>query len=325
MNPTDPRAPGDPSDEGFFDPAWLGAAGDALAQRCLGEDRSQLLLYAPRAVDTAAHDTLPVLGLWCRSHREDLATRWTDLAALVAVRLDDGAAYASRVFVWKQSRPSPRDTTLDPGEGFAADAFSCDLRARLAGLPWEGGVWAVTALVGAYASPVAHTSLAGSPPARMRRPAPPVGDGPFPTYLRTAASPPVPAEVGVLLDVARVMVLAPGVHCVLGASFRLPASYAVTTPAGTTVHDLPCAFAAPVTLVATRDDALEPFAVTVVAPCFDATPGATEITGCFTVDLFAFDGFDARPGAVRLWAFAGSLVHGPWAMQLGDEDELAPR
>ena len=44
-----------------------------------------------------------------------------------------------------------------------------------------------------------------------------------------------------------------------------------------------------------------------------------------TVVVFAFDGFDARPGAVRLWAFAGSLVQGPWAMQLVDEDELAPR
>ena len=80
-------------DEAFFDPASVEIGLDFMVHRCLTQERSQVLIDAPKHVAPSAR-ALPVLGVWCRTHREDLAIRWTDRASVVAVRLDDGAAAA---------------------------------------------------------------------------------------------------------------------------------------------------------------------------------------------------------------------------------------
>lgn len=309
-------------DEAFFDRASVEIGTAFMVRRALGAGRAGVLLDAPRALDPGRHPTLPVLGVWCRTLRENLTVAWTDRAAVVAVRLEDGLAVAGRALPWKQSEEFPEALDEDPGEGFAADAFVCDLRARAPRLPWTGGTWAITVLLDRYASPPTFTHLAGPPPSRAASPSPPTTDDRFPSYLPLPATPAIPRTHGVALDPSRVVVLGPGVRCVLPGSFRLPAASWVPAVEGATAHGAPCNALAPITLVATRDDALEPWAATLYVPC-GASEG--EVTGVFTVDLFALDGFPGSPGRVRLWAFAGSLVDGPFPMELVSEDELAPR
>lgn len=310
-------------DEAFFDAESLELGLDFMVRRCLAQDRAQVLLDAPRAVDAATRGTVPVAGVWCRSLREDLAIRWTDRAAVVAVRLDDGTAVAGRVLPWKQSTAAALPDDDDPGEGFAADGFVCDLRARTA-MPWDGGTWAITALVAGYASQTVFTHVTGDPPRALAAPSPPTTDARFPSYRATPGTPAVPRAHGVAMDPARVVVLTPDVRCVLTGSFRLPASMHRATPEGATAHDAPCARVVPLTVVSTRDDALEPHAVTLHVPCDEPTPEG-DVTGVFAVDLFEFAEFSRQPGEVRLWAFAGHFVEGPFPMELVSEDELAPK
>ncbi len=85
----------------------------------------------------------------------------------------------------------------------------------------------------------------------------------------------------------------------------------LATPEGATAHGAPCARVAPLTVVSTRDDALEPHAATLWVPC-DGPTDEGDVTGVFSVDLFAFAEFSRQPGEVRLWAFAGDLVEGPF-------------
>lgn len=310
-------------DEAFFDTSSLELGLDFMVRRCLAQDRAQVLIDAPRAVDAGARATVPVAGVWCRTLREDLAVRWQDRAAVVAVRLDDGTAAAGRVIAWKQSAEEPPVADDDPGEGFAADGFVCDLRARTA-LPWDGGTWAITVLLAGYASQRVFTHVSGDPPAARAAPWPPTTDARFPSYRPSPGTPAVPRAHGVAMDPARVVVLTPDVRCVLTGSFRLPASMHLAAPEGATAHGAPCARVVPLTVVSTRDDALEPHAVTLYVPCDDLSAEG-DVTGVFSVDLFEVAEFSRQPGEVRLWAFAGHLVEGPFPMELVSEDELAPK
>lgn len=312
------------NDEAFHDLESVEVGLDLMVARALEGAATRLLIDVPKRVEAAAPQGIPVLGAWCRTLAEDRAIDWRRVAALVAVRLDDGAAVSASLFRWKQSAQVPAVFDAPVADGLAADGFAEDLAARAPDLPRDGGTWAITALVADHASNRAFSHVDGPTAPRVATPSPAPGAGRFPSYLPTSVTPAVPRSAGVALDPLRVMVLAPDVRCVLPGSFRLPGALCLPTPEGTAAHDLPCPAVAPITLVATRDDALEPFAVTVLAPCFDAAEGAPEVSGVFSVDLFAFDGFSREPGTVRLWAFAGPLVEGPFPMELVDESALAP-
>jgi len=64
--------------------------------------------------------------------------------------------------------------------------------------------------------------------------------------------------------------------------------------------------------------------VTLYVPC-DGPTDEDDVTGVFAVDLFELAEFSRQPGEVRLWAFAGHFVEGPFPMELVSEDELAPK
>lgn len=308
-------------DEAFYDPPSVEIGTDLMIARCLSNERSQVLIDAPRLVD-ASRETIPVIGVWCRTLSEDQRMPWADLAAVVAVRLDDGESVAARVFPWKQSEAQPALPDDDPGEGYALDPFHCDLRARAPSLPWDGGTFALTVLIGDYASQRVFSHRPGAPPSVPCLASPAPREGGFSSYLPGPATPAVPASHGVALDPSRVLVLAPGVRCVLTGSFRLPATIALPAPEDAEVQGRRYGCVAPITLVITRDDALEPVAIPLRLPCFDAA--GDDVTGVFSIDLFEVADFSREPGRVRLWAFAGPMLEGPFPIQLVSEDELAP-
>lgn len=311
-----------------------------------GEDPRCLIVDAPSVVRIDHRETLPLLGYFVRSDRDERTLRFNHAAVGVAVDLDTGDVHVHPLFDRGKMRaetPKPQLPALSWIRQITF--FDPDLRDAL-GLPWQPGRYSVSVLAREFLSNRVQVEL--EDPTRFQDPAvkefveakrevalaPPVtpphpvededGKRPsLPRYLASEDSPEVPAEQGIILSGERVSVLTPGRQCVVHGSFRLTLlERQMVRPDPTTarqpdVGDPAATAVVPITIVGTGSETRGPFVFRLQVPVYDAISEGGEVTGCFSVDLFEFASgpLPRRPQTCFLTAFNGPLASdGPLAM-----------
>lgn len=316
---------------------------DAAARASDGTWRGYAI-DAPPVVDLATRTTLPVVGVRCLSAVDSARHDFQSNGVVVAVRVESNEVFVGRAFEWKYASPARTPRRPPPLTVTITDTFSLDLRARLPDLPWAPGTLHIHLLVLDASAERVDVSLVGSassapPPLAPRRaPSPPRGELRLPSYDRTETSPAVPVAPGISMVADRVVLLGDNAWCVLTGSFRLP----VTTPdvpswnvvddeetarrasVDKPARDEPGAFV-PVTFVLTGGALTEPWTFRAALPSRDVPLAVGDtVTGFFTLDLLALEGFPRAAGTYHLWAFSGPVAAGPETVALVSEERLAP-
>lgn len=308
----------------FADQAAVAAALDALAQSLLIGAPTGVTLDAPVAVPSRSA-WLPLAGVWRRTFAEDRLVPFRRCAALVAVHDETGAARVAAAFPFKD----PAGPELPPDEaapeGAMADPFSLDAVARLG--PLDGGTWSLSLVALGYASNTVRVRVEPAaaqltPPRSAVWPVP--GDGRFPSYRPSAASPALSEALGLSLDLGRVVLSREGTACVLHASGRVASPWVcpLDRPPGVAGDDY-ARGALPVTFVVCAANLPEPWQCTVTAAVYEALD-ASSARVYLSLDLFALPGFPRGARTLYLWAFTSGLRAGPALMALVTPEMLAP-
>jgi hypothetical protein len=323
--------------------------------RILREGLHGLLMDAPEFVPLDIHETVPVVGWFVRTLRED-NTLDTERQMLVAAldletnRLRIGPALDTG----KIAEPKTPVTT-DPGEGLALNMFETEL-VRFIQLPKSAGQYRVAVIAREFISNAVTVQLGASlasfqdpevirfleerrkysippPPDPIWPPLPGQG-GLLPSYRSQAGSPPVPEKPGIAFSVERVVVTEPGASCVLRGSYRLPVlrQEVVRTDKKTgmlpKVGDPAATAVLTINLVMTGSDSTGPYVIRLHVPSYETVErkGRTDYTtGFFNLDLFQLDGMPRMPMTYFLYAFCGDVVSGPTPIALISSDMLPYR
>jgi len=247
-----------------------------------------LLVDLPRTVALDAHETVPLVGWYVRTFREDRQRDLEGQAVVVAVDLRTGELRTALALDTGKHRPPPVPTDgLDPGDGARSEMFETDLR-RVLDLPPGPGRYAVAVILQDWISNVVTTSLvdgAAVSDTRAGGPAtvsPPASAGhELPDYHRRPDSPALPDGVGIALAAAPAVPA--GGALVVRGSFRLPLAAYERAPTGGLAGGSETAAVVAIALVATGREDPGPFPVELRVPVY-AVIGDHAI-GHFAVDL----------------------------------------
>jgi hypothetical protein len=285
-----------------------------------------LYLRAPRAVSLDRSSTVPLLvGLV--AHARELAPRDVlERAVLVAVDRDGGPPRAAAF----ADAPPPVGTPGEWGPGDATNqdppgrpgAVAVRLRAPAAlALTTAPGRLVLSVLSGDRVSnpcdldvvpdarrfepaPDGDVPPAPAPPAPVWPTPNPLGGAPH--YQRTADSPPVPEQPGIVLVGPEVVSMQRGTpSCVLHGSFRLAVDPRASQGATLRTHG--------VAMVVTGSEDGRPAIAGLQLPSFGAPSDAPAptVTGHFMLDLVSLLGLPHRSGTLHVRAFAGWRVSEP--------------
>ncbi|MBK6687950.1 MAG: hypothetical protein IPG45_25980 [Deltaproteobacteria bacterium] len=307
----------------------------AVAEQLWALGTETLAVGAPQRVVLEHRETLPLLAYRGGTYRELWASSFEERAVVVAVDVDHNRVHLGPI---NTEELEPPDPPLDPAEapdGTTTDVGLVDLRAAME-LPWEPAHYLVSVLMRERSSnrtPVELLHLPGSftDPEVERHQAQqraqvepqaisPTPGRPFPSFDKLDGSPPIPKELGIALQVERVVTLREGARCLLHGAFRLPvrAEEIVKNPdrlAGASSADPPSAVLR-VTLLATRSESGGASLMTLDVPTWDPAngPGAI-VTGHFALDLLEHRFLSGKKAQTHfIYAIAGPVMSGPaWA------------
>jgi hypothetical protein len=271
--------------------AWI------LKGRFLG-----LLIGAPAIVDLSSRESLPLIGWYVRTLREDAGVDFDAQAVAVAVNLATNELTARPAFQsGKMPASSPALAAKDPGEGTAMTLVSADLRRALE-IPWEPGKYSVTLVLRQRISNTVEVELQGAQPAR-KEPAKFVAKEVAPDYRKSSASPALPARTGIALS------LTPsGKKQVLRGSYRLP----VFSHESRETRENPAGAILGLWLVLIGAKTPGPFTIPLKLPVSEISGNAAPLaSGYFNLDLIALPGFPRGPMEYYVYAFHGNVAAGP--------------
>lgn len=247
-----------------------------------------LLVDLPRTVALGKRGTVPLVGWYVRTFREDRQRDLEGQAVVVAVDLRTGGLRAALALAGGKPRPQAAPSNgQDPGDGVRSEMFETDLR-RVLDLPPRPGRYAVAVILQDWVSNVVTTALVDGAPAndtRVDGPAtawpPAAGGGDLPDYRRRPDSPAVPDGVGIVLAAAPEV--RAGGPLVIRGSFRLPVPSHARIAAGDQTGVSGPRAVLPIALLATGTEDPGPFPVELRVPVY-AVDGDHAI-GHFAVDL----------------------------------------
>jgi hypothetical protein len=307
-----------------------------------------LRVDAPALVATDRRETVPLVGYYVRTLREDRQVDSRRQTIAVALNLGTKRLHTGLALDTGKIRPPPDPMPDDdPGEGLALSPIRSELRGAL-GLPWSPSRYLVALLLrdhvsnsvvieigaakSAYRDPEVEKFLA-----QQRKNEPVVPPQPIApeakaetgvSYKKLSQSPPIPAQPGIALAIERVALRRAGVPCMCYGTFKLPvvAGEVVRrdkSGAAPDVGDAQATAIVPIALVATGSETAGPFVIEVRAPTYDAVPGAKEldglpadrevavVTGHFSLDLFQQPSMPLRAETYFFTAFGGACANGP--------------
>jgi hypothetical protein len=303
------------------------------------DDYLGLVLDAPRRVSLGRRDTVPVVGFFARTLRDDRKIRQEERMLVVAIHQDtDELLIGLALDTGKMPAPSGPPPDMDePGEGSTVNMFAFDLR-RVLGLSWEASRYNVAVLLREFVSNAVTIDLgrdateyedpaAASFLAEQRAqavPPPPPAVFPVPhAHPETGEPPhydplfdmPVPEAPGICIQAPRVVIAKAGGKCILQGSYRLPvARRHRVEPRGTNasaplVGDPRARAVVPIHLVVTGSDLPGPWVISLKVPVYGPlSPHPAEASGHFTIDLFQMPDFPRTPMTYFITAFSGQAV-----------------
>lgn len=258
----------------------------AAARKQLRKSKETALqIDAPFAIDTAAHQTFPILGVFGREtpSEDDLEHR----AIVVALDLDGGGFHADLALRSPKLAGGGGAEAAGSEPAFVASSFDFDVFERLPKLPRTGATHRVYVLEGGVLSNGVSVELSGSTSADApQKPETLKSDA-----TKHAASPTAPATRGVVLAVPTRAVSEPGASLNLRGAVRADGD------------------AAQVFLVATSDASTGPFSFAVDVPLEAGV-------GYFNVDVLVDVDSAKRPAQWHWYAFVGLHSAGPASVLL---------
>jgi hypothetical protein len=297
---------------------------------------------APREVPLERRATLPVVGYYKCSLKDQAAGRLVRTSVLLGARLETGEAWAAPAF---EPKEGPKAEATDK-EGDAVEWFGTDARRQL-GLPWRDGtvrLWLASFDQLSAPREVRLVTDAGRDPAVLawsegrRRPAypPPVSPPPardpaaLPRYGPDPRGPAAPEAPGVAFAHERVAVLAEGRPSEVRAAFCVVLHErgvvrprpAVTPAPGQTeaaavaatgwqeVGDPAATAVVPILLVLASATSSDPVVVRIDAPVREPVTAGGPARGAFAIDLLEVAP-GLSPGRYSLYAVAGGALSGP--------------
>lgn len=303
------------------------------------DDYLGLMLDAPRRVSLGRRDTVPVVGFFARTLRDDRKIRQEERMLVVAVHQDtDELLVGLALATGKVPAPSGPPPDMDePGEGTIVNMFAFDLR-HVLGLRWEASRYSVAVLLREFVSNAVTIDLGRDAteyedPAvasfleeqRARAvPPPPPAVFPVPHARPEKGEPPhygplsdlpVPEVPGIRIAAPRVVIAKGGSRCILQGCYRLPVArrHRVeprgTNPCAPDVGDPRARAVLPIHLVVTASDLAGPWVISLKVPAYQPlSPHPAEASGHFTIDLFQMTNFPRTPMTYFLTAFSGQAV-----------------
>jgi len=270
-----------------------------------------LLVDLPRTVALGKRGTVPLVGWYVRTFREDGQRDLEGQAVAVAVDLRTGELRAALALAGGKPRPQPAPTDgQDPGDGVRSEMFETDLR-RVLDLPPRPGRYAAAVILNDWVSNVVTTTLVDGAPADDARadgratawPPAAAGDD-LPDYRRRPDSPAVPDGVAIVLAAAREVPA--GGPLVIRGSFRLPlpAHERIAARDQTGVSGPRAVL--PIALVVTGTEDPGPFPVELRVPVY-AVDGDQAI-GHFAVDLVTLGRLPHAPTSYFVHAFSRGVA-----------------
>jgi hypothetical protein len=324
-------------DDEFWDD-YQRTQGEVIAE-IARDDYLGLVLDAPNRVSLGRRDTVPVVGFFARTLRDDRKIRQEERMLVAAVHQDtDELLIGLALDTGKVPAPSgPPPDMGEPGEGTTVNMFAFDLR-QVLGLRWEASRYNVAVLLREFVSNAVTVDLGrdateyedpavASFLAEQRAqavPPPPFEVFPVPHVRPETGEPPhygpvsgmpVPDVPGIRIQGPRVVVARAGGKCVLQGSYRLPlARRHRVEPRGTSVvspdvGDPRARAVVPIHLVVTGSDLPGPWVISLKVPVHQPlSPHPAEASGHFTLDLFQMPDFPRTPMTYFLTAFSGQAV-----------------
>jgi hypothetical protein len=305
---------------------------------------------APSQVDLDDHDSLPVVGYFKRTLVDESRRRLSRTTCVVVHRAEGNQVFAGPLFV--PLPPGPEATR----EGSVTTSFCFDACERLRHrLPWRPGSLRVHLVSHDQISAgcqVRLTNKVRDDPAvaefldsqrKPSYPAPlspaPAEDEPYPTYRAVEGSPPLPQEVGIDAQVARVSVLEGEAPCLLQGSFRLPMreservkpapeveglegealEQALRSLGWRDVGDPEAKAVVAIHLLLAGRDSSTPLVHALRVPVYELD-GETA-TGHFSVDLLSL-GLDLKAEGYALYLISGPVTAGPHLASFVTSDML---
>jgi hypothetical protein len=269
-----------------------------------------LVIDVPRTVALAQHNTLPLVGWYVRTFRQDMQRDLEAQAVVAVIDLRSGELRTAPALDSGKPRPSPVPSgNVDPGEGVRSEMFETDLR-RAVDLPWTPGRFAVAMILQDWISNVVTTELAGrgsggnsggGGPVSIWPP--PARGGDLPDFRRRPDSPDLPDGPGIALAATPTVTV--GRPLIIRGSFRLPMPADEPRAVGVRGPGAVLPFA----LVATGTQDPGPFSVVLRVPA-DTVEGDLAV-GYFAVDLVALHGIPRASGVYFVHALGRGATAPP--------------
>jgi hypothetical protein len=307
--------------EDYWNALWKNSA--QLHEQYVLEDQWGLYLDAPASVSSATKKTIPAAFLYVASARDASKVDIERTAKIVAVRLEDRAFFIGNAVAPMDSLPSPKVKT--DSEMPTSSKYTLDLHAQLRLLDMPGTYRAFVLLQGQMSNVVELRIDEGLDTFKLPRALPPL---PSPNLMASVEDlPEIPAEPGIALSIARVVLDLPGSVMPLKCSFRIPALLRERVPEPFPVgldgiYPFPdygkprAAAVVPITLVVLNSHA--EIVIRLQVPTIDAT------TGHFAIDLLRDPNIRGFAQAYFIYAFCGEFQAGP-AITATVTADLLPR
>jgi hypothetical protein len=269
-------------------------------------------LRAPAVADTAKDTAFPVLVAFSQSSARGRQVVAGKSAIVVVTRVDGAGRWMVPVFppslikVPEAEEPGAADVPIDDGSTGMTAVERLDLKEHET-LPWEGGRYAVRALIYDWVSNTARVTLTGPPaahpPAAAARPAEPPGNvndpTVFPNFIKSKYSPGPPAA-GVVLRVPA-LPIGKGKPVPVFGSARVAAPHANVVEAS---------------ILLVRRNVLSPIVLDLTIPVFGQdrrVPG--QMTNLyFAYDLNAVASAPLPAGGYQVYLVAGADTAGPYPL-----------
>lgn len=278
-----------------------------------------ILIDIPRVISVNNRNTIPVVGWYVRTIREESKRSLEGQTVVAVVNLQTGGFVAApALHTGKHGAPPVLSPDEDSSEGIRLEMFETDLR-RVFDLPWEPGRYAVFVILQDFISNVATTELTGgaaTAPSRPDRPAsvrPSLGDASdLPDYHRRQDSPAVPLHAGIILSAEPQVRI--GAQFIVRGSFRLPLLPQERVTRGEAVGAPGARAVLSISLLATGTDDPGPFEFRLSVPSYSAD--GDEATGHFAVDLSALKGAPVEPMTYYVHALSRDVAAVPVSVRV---------
>jgi hypothetical protein len=299
---------------------------------------------APDHVSLDAQQTLPIVAYRGGSYFDARYLRFSTHAILAAVDLERNVVRFANAVAVDPAAALPTGDHRPILEGYTAVPYVVDARNRLA-LPWRPATFLFSIIMRDRVSNRARVCLGKSFQGfrdeavdefialyRKRQgpgPVQPAAGNPLPCYDRLPESPEIPAQNGIAVNVARVLLLDKDTRWILHGTFRLPVLSREIVRISEHSETQPTPTAIPrITLLAVAAASGRWTTIELCVPSYDPIDPAMDhpvVTGYFSLDLMRAVARPAGgPQTYFLYIFSGEILEGPVASALVPESSLAP-